>query len=431
MKVPASGCLLIVLVDASARAQTPTGNIIGIITDASRAVVPGVQVRIVSADAGHVRAAVASVEGRYAADFLQPGRYRVTAEAPGFKQLQRDAEVEAGTTTTVDMTLEVGAISESMTVSGAVPLLRNAHHQVAGVIHRELIDNLPLNGRNFLELAKLEPGVTILARASNNRILVPMLGAGLQTLPRIGYTAVTVDGGSVSFPGTLGSAMQVSHEVIQEFQISTVNFDASTNPTSTGAINIVTRSGGNAYRGSGFYFYRAHSLSAYPGLRRDPRNPDPSFKRGQSGASIGGRIRRDRAFFFTSYERTVKDSVFSVQPQQFPALGGIFPTPYDGPQFSARVDARLHPNHDMFVRFTHDDNSAFAPEPDREVQHCCLRPGHDCGTISIRQCSGSRACSPPTRSTTCACRTSSATRWRTLRAPRTVRTVSASPDLAS
>jgi Carboxypeptidase regulatory-like domain len=361
MKVPASVCLLIVLVDASARAQTPTGKIIGIITDASRAVAPDVQLKIVNADTGQVRGAVTSVEGRYAVDFLQPGTYRVTAEAPGFKQLQRDAEVEAGTTTTVDMTLEVGAISESMTVSGAVPLLRTDHHQVAGVIHRELIDNLPLNGRNFLELAKLEPGVTILARASNNRILVPVLSAGLQTLPRIGYTAVTVDGGSVSLPGTLGSAMQVSQEVIQEFQISTVNFDASTNPTSIGAINIVTRSGGNAYRGSGFYFYRDHSLSAYPGLRRDPRNPDPFFKRGQSGASIGGPIRRDRAFFFASYERTDQDGVFSVQPPQFPALGGIFPSPYDGTQLSARVDARLHPNHNVFVRFTHDGNSAFTP----------------------------------------------------------------------
>src|SRR2546425_4941726 len=126
MKVPASVCLLIVLVDASARAQTPTGNIIGIITDASRAVVPGVQVRIVSADTGHMRAAVASLEGRYAADFLQPGRYRVTAEAPGFKQLQRDAEVEAGKETTVDMAVGVGAVNETMTGRGARLLLPDA-----------------------------------------------------------------------------------------------------------------------------------------------------------------------------------------------------------------------------------------------------------------------------------------------------------------
>ena len=304
---------------------------------------------------------VTAVEGRYAADSLPPGAYRVTAEAQGFKKLQRDVRVEAGTTTRVDLALQVGGLSESVTVAGAAPLLWYDHHQVGGVIGREQIENLPLNGRNFLELAKLEPGVTNLVRASNNRSLVPVLGAGLQTLPRIGYTAVTVDGGSVTFPGVLGSGMQVSQEVVQEFQISTVNFDASTNPTSTGAINIVTRSGGNVFRGDGFFFYRDDNLSAYPGLRRDPRNPDPSFERRQTGASFGGPIRKDRAFFFASYERTDQKSVSSVQPTQFPALGGIFPSPYDGNQLSARVDTGFHPNHNAFVRHTHDGNSAFAP----------------------------------------------------------------------
>src|SRR5262249_23382563 len=146
------------------------------------------------------------------------------------------------------------------------------------------------------------------------RSFVPILGAGLQTLPRIGYTSVTVDGGSITFPGTIGSALQVSQEVVQEFQISEVNFDAATPLTTTGAVNIVTRGGGRTYAGSAFLFYRDHNLSAYPALKRDPANPDPFFERQQFGGTVGGPIAKDRAFFFTSYERSQQDGVNSIQP---------------------------------------------------------------------------------------------------------------------
>ena len=356
-----SACLLILLVEGSAHAQSPTGNVIGIVTDRSGAVVAGVQVTIINVDTGQARTRTTSAKGHYAAAALPPGAYRVTAEPQGFKKLQRDVQVEAGTTTRVDLVLEVGSVSESVTVSGANPLLQHDHHQIADVVGRELIDNVPLNGRNFLELSKLQAGVSSLVRATNNRSLVPMLGAGLQSLPRVGYTAVTIDGGSVTAPGSLGSGMQMSQEVVQEFQIATVNFDASTNATSTGAINVVSRSGGNVLHGGGFFFHRDNNLSAYPGLRRDPGNPDPSFERRHSAASAGGPIRKDRVFFFLSYERTDQQSVFSVQPPQFPALGGIFPSPYEGGEFSARVDMRLGTRHEAFARYTHDGNDTLAP----------------------------------------------------------------------
>ena len=96
--------------------------------------------------------------------------------------------------------------------------------------------------------------------------------------------------------------------------MSTVNFDPATSLTSNGAINIVTRSGGNDYHGSGFSFYRDHNLAAYPALRRDPSNPDPFFQRDQFGSYLGGPIRKDRAFFFASYERNDQRGVISVQP---------------------------------------------------------------------------------------------------------------------
>ena len=345
----------------SARAQSPTGTISGIVTDPTGAALAGAQVSIVNRATGLSRTLTSSSEGHYSAAALPPSVYAVTGEASGFKQMDREAVVEAGTTTTVDLTLELGEMTESVTVAGTQPLIRHDHHQVGGVVTRDQIERLPLNGRNFLELAKLEPGVTNPARLADGRVFVSSLGGGLQTIPRIGSTRVTVDGASISTPGTVGVLLQVSQDVVQEFQIATVNFDLTSSLTSNGAINIVTRSGGNAYHGSGFYFHRDHHLAAYPGLSRDPKNADPSFERHQFGAHAGGPLRTDRAFFFGSFERTDQLGVASIQPtDEFAPLGGIFPSPYVGNQVNARVDVQLHRNHNAFARYTHDRNNTFA-----------------------------------------------------------------------
>ena len=126
---------------------------------------------------------------------------------------------------------------------------------------------------------------------------------------------------------------------------------------------MVTRSGGNEYHGSGFYFFRDHNLSAYPALRRDPTNPDPFFARRQWGFYVGGPIRKDRLFFFTNLEQNNQDGVFAVQPRSpdFAAFGGIFPSPFDSAHVSARFDVRLREKHMAFLRYSHDGNEGFAP----------------------------------------------------------------------
>ncbi len=361
IKAPALALLLIPLALGSAHAQTPTGTIAGVVIDQTGAALADARVDIVNRHTGQRRTLVTFADGHYSAAALPAGLYQVTVEAVAFKRLEREATVEAGTTTTVDLTLEVGAMTERVTVAGAQPLIRRDHHEVGGLVTRDQIEALPLNGRNFLELAKLEPGVTNPARLADGRTFVSSLGGGLQTIPRIGATRVTVDGASISTPGTVGVLLQVSQDVVQEFQISTVNFDLTTSLTSNGAINIVTRSGGNAYQGAGFYFHRDHHLAAYPGLSRDPRNSNPFFERGQFGAYVGGPVRKDRAFFFASYERTDQTGAVSVQPlDEFAPLGGIFSSPYAGNQFNGRVDVQLHRNHNAFARYTQDGNSTLA-----------------------------------------------------------------------
>ena len=264
-----------------ARAQAPTGIITGVVTDATDAVVAGARITITNRASGLSRNLTTSAEGDYSAVALPPGDYQVTAEATGFSFLERTATVEAGTTTTVNLQVQVGGISENTTVSNVAPLIRYDHHQVGGLVSRNQIENLPLNGRNFLDLAKLEPGVTNAEPSTNNRVFVPVLGTGIFAPPRIGNTRVTVDGANIVAIGAIGATLQVSQEVVHEFQLSTVNFDLSTSLTTNGAINIVTRSGGNQFHGSGFYFYRDHNLAAYPGLQRDPDNPDLFFQRSQ------------------------------------------------------------------------------------------------------------------------------------------------------
>jgi hypothetical protein len=363
-KAPARVLLTIILLSPGpAHAQAPTGTIAGVVSDATGARVANARVTLVNQETGQTRTLSAAAEGSYSAAALPPGVYEVTADATGFKRLTRAAHVEAGTTTTVDLVVDLGEVTVTVTVPGVQPLMHYDDHQVSGVVTRAQIENLPLNGRNFLELSKLEPGVTHPVAANDNRVFVAPLGAGLQTIPRVGYTRMTVDGASITTPGTIGTIFQVSQEVVQEFQLSTVNFDPATSLTSNGAVNIVTRSGTNEPRGTGFWLYRDHHLAAYPGLQREPGEPDPFFARRQTGLSGGGPIRQNSAFFFGSYERTDQRGVFSVQPSaaEFAPLGGIFSSPYGDNQFNARVDARLSGSHQAFGRYTSDRNRTFAP----------------------------------------------------------------------
>jgi hypothetical protein len=160
-----------------------------------------------------------------------------------------------------------------------------------------------------------------------------------------------------------GSAMNFSQEVVREFQLTSVNFDLAAGETASGAVNIVTRHGGNEFHGGGFYFYRDHNLAAYPGLDRDPTNPDPFFRRSQYGLHLGGPLRRDRLFFFATWERNEQRGVVSVQPRtpEFVALGQIAPSPAPGNQLSARLDFRATPNNYLYARYSHDGSGAFAP----------------------------------------------------------------------
>src|SRR5581483_1070222 len=253
------------------------------------------------------RTAATSETGDYAFPALLAGQYEVTVEFPGFQQAVRHAAVEAGLTTTTDFSLQIGYAKESVTAESSSPQMQFESPSVSGLITRDQIENLPLNGRSFLELAKLEPGGQAHTRQNNNRTLVPVLNAPSGNSGR--GTRVTVDGGSIMAIGYTGSAMGFSQEAVQEFQVSAVGFDLITGITDQGSINVVTRSGANELHGAAIYFFRDHTLAAYPALKRDPANPDPFFQRRQFGFAVGGPVLRDRVFFFANWERNEQRGV--------------------------------------------------------------------------------------------------------------------------
>ena len=341
-------------------AQAPTGIITGTVTDETGAVIPNAKVTITNKATDFVRVALASSEGFYSAPALPAGEYQVRCEQTGFRILVRTANVDAGSTTSVDLAMTVGGSTEVVNVEGAAAAINYDSHSIEGVIQRGSIDNLPLNGRSFMQLAKLEPGVTISSGSVaqfNTLFTVSVLGAGNRTL-------FTLDGGNVSDNIDVGggmSSMNLSQETVQEFQLSSVNFDISTGIAAGGAINVVTRSGTNAFHGDGYFYFRDHNMAAYPGLVRNPLTPSPFFARRNPGFTLGGPLKKDKVFFFFNYEYMNQVQALTVQSTDpaFAPLTGTYGSPYIGKTISLRVDDRLTDKHSLFLRYSHDGNSGF------------------------------------------------------------------------
>ncbi len=353
--------LFVILFAPVSLAQAPVGTISGSVLDQDGAVVPNAAITIKNKATGAERKLESSSEGTFSAPALPAGEYEVTAQAKGFRTLVREATVATGTVITVEMKLEIGQASEVVTVESAGTQINYEAHSVDGVITRQKIQELPLNGRSFLQLAFLEPGVTASPGTTsqyNSLFSVSILGG------EANKTAITVDGGNVrnSIEGNTG--MNFSQEVVQEFQLSSTNFDLSTGITSVGAVNIVTRSGGNEFHGSGYYFFRDHNMAAYPGLARNPLNPDPFFARRNPGVWVGGPVIKNRLFFFTNYEYSNQTQVFTVQPDlpSIRGLAGNFASPYKGHLFSVKFDLKLSDKHNLFARYSHDQNKGFGPQ---------------------------------------------------------------------
>ena len=354
------GLLALGITSQSAYAQSATGIIEGTVTDASGAVVPNATVTITNKADNGTRSVTTNAAGAYSAPALPVGEYSVKAELTGFKTVIRDATVNAGGDIAVNLALSVGEASEVVNVEAASAQINYESNTVQGVIERSDVADLPLNGRSFMQLAVLEPGVTIASGSTaqfNALFTVSVLGAGNRTL-------FTADGGNISDnidTGGGSAGMNLSQDVIQEFQLSSVNFDLATGISSGGAINIVTRSGSNEFHGGAYFYYRDHNMSAYPGLARQTLDPSPFFARRNPGATLGGPIKKDKLFFFFNIEHTNQVQAQITQPNTLGTapIAGVYDSPYIATQITARIDYHINAKHNMFVRYSHDGNHGF------------------------------------------------------------------------
>jgi len=362
--MPLRGCRLclsfFLLLESGALAQAPTGAIAGTVYDSSGALVPNASIKVKSDTTAFERSILSNQAGQYSAPSLAAGTYDIRVEAPGFHTLDTKAVVTTGNVTTVDLHLQVGEQKETVTVATAPQLVDVERNTLDQVITRQQIQQLPLNGRSFLQLAFLSPGVMTSSayQGDYNRAMdVSVMGNDPDR------TRIAVDGARINDAVDGGTQQNFSQEIVQEFQISSVNFDLSTGISAGGAINIVTRTGSNQLHGSGFFFYRDHHMAAYPGLNRDPLAPDPFFARRQTGGWIGGPIIKDRIFFFGAYEHNNQDGVFTSVPTDpaFSSLGRVTSSPRHDNQVNVRLDYRLSAGNTAFIRYSHDGNNAFAP----------------------------------------------------------------------
>jgi hypothetical protein len=344
-------------------AQSSTGSIRGIVADQTGAVLPKSTVVVRNLDTNTERTMDTGTEGNYNVDNLQPGEYEVRVDVKGFQKQSKRVTVLTGNTSSIDFLLPVGTSEETISVTAEAPQINRTDYKIDGVVGRQQIDALPLNGRNFLELAQLEPGVTVRILANPGGLANSFTQVQIAGVSGA-LTRISVDGADVNDRVTGGSATNFSQESVQEFQISTFNYDLSTSVTAVGSVNIVSRSGTNSLHGSGFYFFRDHNMAAYPNLRRSRSNPDPFFARRQAGFSLGGPMKKDKLFWFTNFEYNNQTSVSEVALTRTFGDGGAFAStfdhlgqaPLDAKLFNARLDQRVNDKHNAFLRYSEEHN---------------------------------------------------------------------------
>lgn len=358
-------------------------EITGTVTDPTGAAIAGATINILNTATNQARTATTNDTGNYSVPFLVPGVYNVTAESGGFKVSARNKlDLQVGQVARIDFHLEIGAVSEQVEVTGGAPLLVTENAALGTVIENKRIVELPLNGRNYLQMITLSPNVTTEGGANG--------GGGLQggarsrasysvAGQRLEYNRYTLDGVENTDPNFNSYIIQPSVDAIQEFKVETGVYSAE-HGRATSQISATTRAGSNNFHGALFEFLRNDKLDAREWLQSaGTKNP---FRRNQFGGTVGGRILRDKLFFLANSEITkdrkttqqnasvatsrMRAGDFSAAGRQiFDPLTRVYQTTPQGSEravsalpFPNQVipRARFNPKYDFLVR-------EFYPEP--------------------------------------------------------------------
>jgi Carboxypeptidase regulatory-like domain len=323
-------------------AQQGTSEISGRATDEQGAILPGVSIVVTNEATGAFREVITSDEGTYLAAQLAPGRYRIVAKLKGFQTTERSGLLlQVGTNMTINLTLAVGGIEETVTVAGQSPLIDTTSARVGGNIGAEELAETPATHRNYFAIVSLLPGV----------VFTPSIQMGNDTIVAAGQTSqnnnVSVDGGynaDDALGTSAGAQVRTPLEAIQEFQVMTSMYDAEFGRASGAIVNAVTKAGTNQFRGVLFGAFVSNQLTAKDFLVKQNGLPKPTTTQRDWGGVIGGPIIRNKAHFFFSLERQVDN----------PNRTKVFPT---RPEYNfAEVEERSDWN--TLIRFDHQINAS-------------------------------------------------------------------------
>src|SRR5688500_6297083 len=340
---------------APAAAQQTTGNITGRIVDDQGAAVPGVTVTARGAQTGFVRSDVSDAEGVYRLNALPVGTYDLTAELQGFSKVEnKGITVNVGQTLDVGMTLKVASLEESITVTGDSPLIETRSSSTGGVVDVARIENLPLNGRQFANLAATIPGVGLGFHSDPTKSsqFSPQINGGNGR--NVNYQ---IDGGDNNDDTVGGLLQNFPLEAIQEFNFVTQRFKAEYGRSNGGVMNIVTKSGTNDLRGSFFTMFRDKALNAKTFSESVNDREKQDYRRYQFGGSLGGPIVEDRIHFFGAAERTQQDTFQTVDTRGLVAgADGVYAIHARENLLTGKLTASIYPQHYLAVRYGRNDN---------------------------------------------------------------------------
>ncbi len=372
-RLPAIGILglsiLSIAVAGLAQVGATTADLSGVVVDQLGAVVPGVAVTASHHATRLERSAVTGVDGRYAMPALPPGVYSVTAALAGFATRRAEnIRLALGEAMVLDFELEIAERLEEVTVVGepVVGVMRQG--SIATVVSEREIESLPTNGRNFIAFSLITPGVN----ADRTQQQGPSASSGLTFAGQRGRSNnITVDGLDNNDFVAGGVRATFSQDAVQEFQVLASSYSAEFGNAAGGVVNIVTRSGTNTLSGSLFIFSRHDALNAKEHFERftpagesieDRKAP---FRQRQFGGTLGGPLRRNRAFFFLSAERlrvrannfvNIDDATAEVLRRAgFPVDVGHVPYRYEADQVLAKADTHLNAKHQLSMRFNWSD----------------------------------------------------------------------------
>jgi hypothetical protein len=348
--------VLALVVAPLAGAQQTTGTIAGRVLDPQGSAIPGASVTASNTQTGFSRTTVSDSEGLYRLAALPVGTYDVKVELQGFSAIDRQGvQVSVGQTVDADFDLKVAGLTESVTVTSTSSLIQTSSSSVGGLVDVQHIESLPLNGRQFANLALTIPGVGLGFHSDPTKStqFSPQIAGGNGR--NVNYL---IDGGDNN-DDTVGGLLQLFPlEAIQEFNFQTARYKAEYGRSNGGVMNIVTKSGTNRYQGSWFTLLRDDAMNAKTETETLNEVDKQSYRRYQFGGSVGGPVLRDRAHFFAAAERTQLDTAQTVDTLGlFPNENGVFTTPVRENLLTVKGTVSLNPSHYVSVRYGRNTNS--------------------------------------------------------------------------